>query len=123
METEQNPYEVGNVDQLQCINSQGLGANYVQTSDIDASGTSAWNSGKGFEPIGNDATNFRGTFDGSEFTIKGLYINRSRYSLNGTGLFGNTGSGALLENAELTPALAEKYGDLTDRYEVIQSGE
>jgi hypothetical protein len=27
------------------------------------------------------------------------------------------------ENGELTPALAERYGDLTDRYEVIQSGE
>jgi hypothetical protein len=96
--TQQNPYEVSNVDQLQCINSQGLSANYIQTSDIDASGTSAWNNGSGFEPIGNFSTQFNGTFNGSHLIINGLYINRSRSNLNSTGLFGITDSGALLKN-------------------------
>jgi hypothetical protein len=99
--TEQNPYEVGNVDQLQCINNQSLTANYTQVSDIDASETSAWNEGKGFEPIGNNATRFNGTFNGSGFTIAGLYINRSRDPRSGSGLFGKIDSTGLIKNTRL----------------------
>ena len=89
--TEQNPYEVGNVDQLQCINNQSLSANYTQVSDIDASGTSEWNEGKGFDPIGeldfnNDDTEFNGTFDGQEYSVTNLTVNRSTESR--VGLFG-----------------------------------
>jgi len=68
--TETNPYEVGNVDQLQCIEEQDLGANYTQVSAIDASGTAMWNGGDGFDPIGDPEslatplTPFTGTFEG-----------------------------------------------------------
>jgi len=90
--TESNPYGVGNVDQLQCINEQGLSANYRQVSDIDASGTSSWNNGKGFEPIGEfnftRDTEFIGTYDGRTHTITGLTIDRP--SENAVGLFGRT---------------------------------
>ena len=61
------------MDQLQCINSQGLNVNYVQASNIDASGTSEWNGGKGFKPIGKDEAEFSGSFDGSGFMIMGQH--------------------------------------------------
>jgi hypothetical protein len=41
--TSDNPYEVSNVDELQCIEEQGIDAHYHQTDDIDASATEDWN--------------------------------------------------------------------------------
>jgi len=102
--TEQNPYEVSNIDELQCIENQGVGANYTQVSDIDASSTSEWNGGDGFNPIGDSVTQFTGKFDGSGFTVTGLYVNRSRSSVNGTGLFGRTGLDAFIRNVGLENA-------------------
>jgi len=101
--TEANPYEVSNVDQLQCISEQDLGANYVQVSDIDASGTSAWNGGDGFDPIGDILldTPFTGIFNGADHTISDLYIDRE--STNDVGLFGLVDSGRL-ENTHLNNA-------------------
>jgi len=97
--TETNPYEVGNVDQLQCIEEQGLDANYVQVSDIDASGTSAWNGGRGFDPIGDAVTTFTGTFDGADYTISGLTIDRA--GTPSVGLFASVKL-ALFENVSLS---------------------
>jgi PKD repeat protein len=101
--TEANPYEVSNVDQLQCIESQGLDASYELVSDIDASETSAWNAGKGFDPIGKSTFQggppFTGTFDGNGHTVTGLTITRG--SENNVGLFGGTGSGSSIENINL----------------------
>lgn len=101
--TESSPYEVGNVEQLQCIEEQGLDANYVQVSDIDAGETASWNGGAGFDPIGefnsDRDTEFNGTFDGAEHTISGLIIDRR--STNGVGLFGAVGMGGGLENVGL----------------------
>jgi hypothetical protein len=101
--SEANPYEVGNVDQLQCIEEQGLDANYEVVSDIDASETDSWNGGDGFEPIGElnfrGDTEFNGTFDGADYTVSGLYIDRG--SADDVGLFGGVGSGGRLENVSL----------------------
>jgi len=83
---------------------------YKQTADIDATETKYWNQGKGFSPIG-DASEVRpgvwGSFfshyDGSDFTITNLYINRpnTRY----VGLFGNVVRGSvsrmILENVTI----------------------
>jgi len=80
--TEANPYEVLNVEQLQCI-EEDLDASYELVSDIDASETSEWNDGAGFEPVGEvpdsrstgeDYTSFRGTFDGQGYDITNLTI-------------------------------------------------
>jgi hypothetical protein len=101
--TTSNPYEVGNVDQLQCIEEQDLGANYVQVSDIDASSTSGWNDGAGFEPIGEfnrtRDTEFNGTFDGKSYNILDLHIDRG--STFNIGLFGVVDPGGRIENASL----------------------
>ena len=101
----QGRYKISNVDQLQCINENGLDEDYVLVDDIDASGTQHWNDGKGFEPIGPDGHNypnnyeqytplsqdhepFTGEFDGNGHLIKGLHIERP--DENFVGLFGAT---------------------------------
>lgn len=108
--TVSSPYEVENVHQLQCIDEQGLDANYVQVSDIDASKTSKWNDGEGFEPIGDiparvtnryDYTSFGGKFDGQGYAITNLQIDRHGWA----GLFGvNDGeiTNVSLSDAEVT---------------------
>jgi hypothetical protein len=63
-----------------------LSGNFYLTNDIDASETSIWNGGAGFEPIDG----FIGTLDGNGYTISGLTINRTGSEL---GLFGDMGTG------------------------------
>lgn len=60
---------------LQGMKNNLLGR-YALGSDIDASGTSGWNGGAGFEPVGNGSATFDGTMTGLGHTISGLTINR-----------------------------------------------
>ena len=56
------------------------------------------NDDKGWSPIGNSTNKFRGTFDGNNFTISDLFINRPND--NNIGLFGySTGE---ISNTNLT---------------------
>lgn len=68
--------------------SANLAGYYALGSDIDASATNGWNSGAGFDPIGNSTTSFTGVFDGLGHTISGVIINRP--ALDRVGLFGST---------------------------------
>ena len=88
--TENDPYLVGTLNNLYWLtqNSGEWDKYYVQTSDIDASSTSAWDEGQGFTPVGKNSTKFTGSYDGAWYTINGLTINRP--STNYTGLFGYT---------------------------------
>ena len=108
--TESTPYEITNVSQLQCIESQGLDAHYVLTADIDASVTSKWNNGNGFDPIGeNDTYSFTGSLDGTNHSISNLTINRS--SEETVGLFGAMGpGGGTVENLALSGVSVVGYG-------------
>ena len=96
-----NPYEVGNVEQLQCIKDNDLSASYELVSDIDASGTSEWNGGDGFEPIGDrrDPESFTGTLDGNGMVIENLTIDRT--DENRVGLFDRIWNGGSVENVVL----------------------
>lgn len=98
-------YQVTNVSQLQCMGnastSTSLSDSFVLTGDIDASNTSSWNSGAGFDPVGDGTTPFTGTFDGNNNSISGLYINRGTEGY--VGLFGAVGSDA----ATVGPRAAE----------------
>jgi len=85
--TESDPYIITNVNQLQEMNDD-LDAWYELGNDIDASDTMHWNGGEGFVPIGNDTNSFTGTYDGRNYTITDLFINRSSSSYQG--LFGYT---------------------------------
>ncbi len=78
---------------LQGVNT-GLTGHYVLGADINASGTSSWNAGAGFTPIGSSTnTAFAGVFDGLGHTITGLYINRP--STSNVGLFGVVNGGTV----------------------------
>ncbi|MDP6771056.1 MAG: GLUG motif-containing protein, partial [Anaerolineales bacterium] len=127
--TSGDPYLIANLGNLSWIsqNSGEWGKYFDQTANIDASGTQYWddaddnfdgdkyndtndgsNTGndEGFSPFGNNTTQFNGIYDGQNYTIDGLYINRS--STNYIGLFGYTThithniSGATIQNLGLT---------------------
>ncbi|MGM0509989.1 MAG: GLUG motif-containing protein, partial [Thermoplasmatota archaeon] len=83
--TELDPYIITNVSQLQEMNDN-LTAHYALANDIDASETSGWNGGEGFESIGDDATRFTGSLDGNNFTISDMFIYRNKTDY--VGLFG-----------------------------------
>ncbi len=78
--------EISNVTELQAMEND-LAGDYVLVNDIDASATSGWNDGAGFDPIGDSTNRFTGTFDGQRYTISDLYINRP--STDRIGLFGD----------------------------------
>jgi filamentous hemagglutinin family protein len=82
---------------LQGINGK-LAGHYVLGSNINAAATSGWNSGAGFNPIGNSTTAFTGIFNGLGHTITGLAINRSTQDV---GLFGSLASSAAISNVGL----------------------
>lgn len=60
-----------------------LNGNYYLTCDIEFSssdfayGGNYYNSGKGFLPIGDGQTPFKGTFDGRGYTVSGITVNVS----------------------------------------------
>lgn len=78
-----------------------LGADYLLMNDIDASptssGTDRWDN-DGFEPIGTSDDPFVGAFDGQNYTIDALYIDRDEGDV---GLFGYVGDGAEIANVTL----------------------
>lgn len=106
--TADDPYVITNVSGLQAIDDD-LDAHYVLGDDIDASATSDWNAGKGFDPIGNGAGSgdggghFTGVFDGRNHTITGLSIRR--LGLDWVGLFAQ--SGGVVRNVHVHDATVE----------------
>ena len=90
---------VHNCEELQNIKNLSGTCYVCLARDIDCSDTVNWNSGAGFEPIGNSSNPFTGTFDGGGHKITNLYINRP--STNNVGLFGRTGSGSEIRNVGL----------------------
>ncbi len=93
------PYQITTAEQLQLMNDD-LSAHYVLANDIDASGTISWNSGAGFDPIGEFFTKFTGSFDGQGHNITGLYINALSGG-RGTGLFASTDSQCEIRNVSI----------------------
>ena len=85
--TENNPYQVATLEQLQAIGEkENLNKHFIQVDNIDASDTKSWNYGRGFTPIGDEDRKFLGGYDGDEYEIEGLYINRENQ--DNVGLFG-----------------------------------
>lgn len=92
--SEINPYEVASLADLFWMSYRtDLWNNetWIQTADIDASETSSWNGGKGFNPVGNYNINFNGSYNGNQHKIIGLTIERP--TMNYVALFGYTLSG------------------------------
>ena len=83
-EEDDDPYVITNDQELQSIN-EDLDACYVLGTNIDASGTSEWNSNAGFDHIGN-SEQFNGSLDGQGYVVDGLTIDRP--AENSVGLIG-----------------------------------
>lgn len=99
--TPESPYIITTVDELQSINDD-LTAYYELGNDIDASATSGWNAGAGFEPIGTNSDKFTGSFDGNKCVISNLSINRPEE--DGVGLFGVCGGGSVVKRVGIESA-------------------
>lgn len=87
--TEGDPFLVANYTDLKTVginSTYNLGAVYRVIADIDASASTAENSGAGFIPIGSNSTPFTGKFRGGGHGIKDIVINRP--ATDNVGLFG-----------------------------------
>jgi hypothetical protein len=95
-------YQISTVEHLFWLSktSSAWASDFILLNDIDMSESQNWECGAGFSPIGNDITNFTGTFDGQGFEIDNLFINRP--SQNDVGLFGKTNSDFEVSNLGVT---------------------
>jgi hypothetical protein len=96
--TQGDPYQISNCTGLQNM-SLNLSSYFELNNSIDCSDSVNWNGGSGFVPVGNSTDKFTGSFDGQNYTITNLFINRS--SENYVGLFGYT-DGSNMSNVGLT---------------------
>ena len=102
--TEAEPFLIQSVADLmyvaEIVNaSENLGsvnaseAYYKLVADLDLSMVCNAAKGKSWVPIGSEAHQFNGVFDGDEHRITGLYINSTDTRRKNFGLFGYVGSG------------------------------
>jgi hypothetical protein len=97
--TAESPYIITNANELNAMRLD-LTAWYELGNDIDLTSSLIWNRGSGFAPIGASTSGqrFAGSFNGKDFTITGLVINRPNLSYQA--LFGYA-EGAVIENLKL----------------------
>ena len=95
-----SPYQINAFSQLLWISQESSrwDKHYVQTADINASLTQNSNAGSGWSPIGNSSTGFTGGYDGKDFSIENLFINRPNDSE--IGMFGFVNNG-IVKNIQL----------------------
>ncbi len=103
-----DPYLINNCTHLQNMSSD-LNAHYALDTSFSCD-VSPYNSGDGFEPVGNDTVAFNGSFNGSGYVISDLYINRT--GVYRVGLFGVTGSNASITNVSLEDVDITSYRDV-----------
>jgi DNA-binding beta-propeller fold protein YncE len=98
--------------------ASNLSAHYKLANNIDCSDTANWNSGKGFDPVGDaDATQFSGSLDGAGHIISNLTIIRANDTPNDyapsedesyVGLFGATDN-ATINNVHIRDSKIKGY--------------
>lgn len=108
-------YELQAIDKN--INGDYIQGDYMLAGDIDADVTKRWNSGSGFNPIGNFTSmpfnigGFNGSLDGAGFVIKDLHININ--TTDGTqsnaGLFDVLNTNAFVHNLTLQGGSITNY--------------
>ncbi|MFW6007809.1 MAG: InlB B-repeat-containing protein, partial [archaeon] len=76
-------YEIENLQELNWIRND-LDNDYILTDNINAENTIEWNNENGWKPIENNSNYFIGEFNGDNYIIKNLHINREN---NNIGLF------------------------------------
>ncbi|MEA1987134.1 MAG: GLUG motif-containing protein [Candidatus Marinimicrobia bacterium] len=96
-----DPYQIADLDDLQELSdsSSVWDSCFIQMANINASATRNWDSDKGFSPIGNLTTRFTGKYNGGNFIIDSLFIDRS--GENDIAFIGRT-NGAIIDSLGLT---------------------
>ena len=74
--SQEDPYQITNCIELQSMEDE-LSAHYKLINDIECADSATWNSGKGFAPVGTAGDPFTGSFNGQNFEIRDLYIERA----------------------------------------------
>ena len=102
-----NPYKIATADDLlefaELVNNGQIRANAVLTADIDLSEICSEEDGVSWTPIGNSINQYRGTFDGQNFKISGLYINSDD---NDQGLFGCLDQGGTVKDLTVSGSVS-----------------
>jgi len=106
--TSEDPYEIGTKTDLKYLSEHSTEwtKHFKQTADIAfvaadfESDGEFYNGGAGFIPIGNISNLFEGSYNGDNYTIDGLFINRS--STDRIGFFGRTDDYAFISNIGMT---------------------
>ncbi|MGF7184916.1 hypothetical protein GGQ84_001001 [Desulfitispora alkaliphila] len=102
--TAEEPFLIATAEHLnnlrKYLGSEHRNKYFKQIANINL-GISPWNEGKGWEPIGDYEleNNFFGKYDGNNFKIEGLYINRP--DTTAVGLFGRLHSQGVVKNLKL----------------------
>ncbi|MES2589771.1 MAG: GLUG motif-containing protein, partial [Bacteroidota bacterium] len=102
-----DPYQISNKADLKRLSetSADWSSHFIQTASISftnadfENGGGFYNAGNGFIPIGNTTTGFSGRYNGQNYTIENLFINRP--SANNIGFFGYGNSGLNINNIKL----------------------
>ncbi len=112
------PYIIANLNDLKYLSehNEDWNKHFKQTADIDATATNTWNVGDhdedsttpdvamGFSPIGSIYTEFKGTYNGENYKISNIYINRPK--TNYTAIFGSVENACIsnlgAENVNIT---------------------
>ncbi|MGE5315813.1 MAG: GLUG motif-containing protein [Acidobacteriota bacterium] len=107
--TPSSPYQITCLTDLYWISitPSSWSKRFVQTVDIDAAPTAAWDDSAGFTPIGNNGAMFSGVYDGQHHTISSLYIKRPL--LDGVGFIGYK-TGAIRDLGMVNAAITGGYG-------------
>ena len=100
---EESPYEIWTLEELEAfrdyVNADNTceGVHYKLMDDIDMSEEYSAETGKSWTPIGNGNVlgPFRGSFDGGNHTVKGLYISTDENTQLTGGLFGRMEKGVI----------------------------
>ncbi len=98
-----DPYQIASLENLYWLaaDSGRWNSCYLQTADVNAAGTETWFGGNGWLPIGDSIAEFSGSYDGNNYVIDNLYINRP--GEKNIGLFGLTEQ-AVLRNLSVINA-------------------
>lgn len=89
---------ISDATQLQDMGND-LSGKYVLAIDIDATDSENWDNGRGYAPVGDDASAFSGVLEGLGHQVDKLSINRP--TTDNVGLFGIT-DGSVIQNIGLT---------------------
>lgn len=89
--TEANPFEISTFQDLKDLSNYDIYWNgyFIQTADINAKDSEILNNGTGLNPLGNQVKNFTGSYNGNDYRVDNITINRPA-TTESLGVFGTT---------------------------------